>query len=61
MAEVAAKVYRLTEFCNSEALLAGRDYDDYSYLDFDFDLLWIIQNIVNFNENVFQEPEMMLV
>ena len=36
MAKVAAKVYRLTEFCKSEAVLAGRDYDDYSYLDFDF-------------------------
>ena len=54
--------YRLIEFCKSQALLAGRDYDDHSCLDFNsrFDLLWIIQNIATFNGKVFQEPEINL-
>ena len=51
-----------SEFCKSQALLAGRDYDDHSCLDINsrFDLLWIIQNIVTFNGKVFQEPEINL-
>ena len=54
--------YRSIEFCKSQALLAGRDYDDHSCLDINsrFDLLWIIQNIATFNGKVFQEPEINL-
>ena len=54
--------YRSIEFCKSQALLAGRDYDDHSCLDFNsrFDLLWIIQNVATFNGKVFQEPEINL-
>ena len=54
--------YRSIEFCKSQALLAGRDYDDHSCLVFNsrFDLLWIIQNIATFNWKVFQEPEINL-
>ena len=54
--------YRSIEFCKSQALLAGRDYDDHSRLDFNsrFDLLWIIQNIATFNGKVFQELEINL-
>ena len=54
--------YRSIEFCKSQALLAGRDFDDHSCLDFNsrFDLLWIIQNIATFNGKVFQELEINL-
>ena len=54
--------YCSIEFCKSQALLAGRDYDDHSCLDINswFDLLWIIQNIATFNGKVFQEPEINL-
>ena len=54
--------YCSIEFCKSQALLAGRDYDDHSSLDFNsrFDLLRIIQNIATLSRKVFQEPEINL-